>query len=248
MSALAAWACRGDNKLIYEYLPQDTSRQGNPIWEAQRVLAGARREQHMATLLDVGCGAGTSYDIFSSGTPGLRWIGLDIPDSQEVAQRPQRKLPFCFFDGVQIPFADNSVDVAYSRQVFEHVRHPERLLAEIYRVLKPQGWLVGSTSHLEPFHSKSYWNYTPYGFCVLLQEAGFRSVQIRPGIDSVTLIGRRFLSYLKLAGLFERFFNAESPTNMFMEFALRLIGQPASRRNAIKLVFSGQFCFIAGKY
>jgi len=247
MNASAAWTCRGDNKLIYEFLPQDTSRQGNPVLEAQRVLSAARKEQRMATFLDVGCGAGTSYDIFSNGVDRLRWIGLDITDSQEVAERPQRELPFCFFDGVHMPLADNSVDVAYSRQVFEHVRYPERLLAEVHRVLRPQGWFVGSTSHLEPFHSRSYWNYTPYGFCVLLREAGFRCVQVRPGIDSVTLIGRRFLSYLRLAGLFDRFFYVESPTIMFMEFALLLTAQPASRRNAIKLLFSGQFCFIARK-
>ena len=247
MSASVAWTCRGDNKLIYEFLPQDNSRQGNPVLEAQRVLELARNEQRIATFVDVGCGAGTGYDAFANRAPRLRWIGLDITDSQEVAGRPKRKLPFCFFDGVQIPLADNSVDIAYSRQVFEHVRHPERLISEIFRVLKPQGWFVGSTSHLEPFHSRSYWNYTPYGFCVLLRDAGFRSVQVRPGIDSVTLISRRFLSYLRLAGLLDRFFYLESPTNMFMEFALRLMGQPASRRNAIKLLFAGQFCFTGRK-
>jgi len=217
------------------------------VWEARRVLEAARTDQRIATLLDLGCGAGTSYDLFSNGAGRLRWIGLDITDSQEITERPQRKLPFCFFDGVQIPLADNSVDIAYSRQVFEHVRHPERLLAEVYRVLKPQGCFVGSTSHLEPFHSRSYWNYTPYGFCVLLRETGFRSVQVRPGIDSVTLIGRRFLSYLRLASLLDRFFYMESPTNMFMEIVLRLIRQPVSRRNAIKLLFAGQFCFVAVK-
>jgi SAM-dependent methyltransferase len=246
VSAPAAWDRRGDNKLIHEFLPQDTSWQGNPVLDARQVLEAAWREQRSPIVVDVGCGTGTSYDLFS-GEGRSRWVGLDITDSQEVAERAPRELPFCFFDGIRIPLADNSVDVAYSRQVFEHVRHPESLLAEIHRVLKPQGWFIGSTSHLEPFHSRSYWNYTPYGFCVLLSEAGFRSVQVRPGIDSVTLIARRFLSYLRLGGLLDRFFYVESPTNILMELALRLIRQPVSRRNAIKLLFAGQFCFIARK-
>jgi SAM-dependent methyltransferase len=247
MGASAAWAFRGDNKLIHEFLPQDTSRQGNPIVEARQMLNAATHSQNVTTFLDVGCGTGDSYDLFADGGARLRWIGLDIMDSQEVIGRQRRELPFCFFDGVDIPLANNSVDIAYSRQVFEHVRHPERLLAEVHRVLRPDGWFVGSTSHLEPFHSRSYWNYTPYGFCVLLREAGFRSVQVRPGIDSVTLIARRFLGYLGLAGLLDRFFYVESPTNIIMEVALRSIRQPTNRRNAIKLLFSGQFCFIALK-
>jgi SAM-dependent methyltransferase len=135
----------------------------------------------------------------------------------------------------------------YSRQVFEHVRHPERLIAEVYRVMKPDSVFVGSTSHLEPFHSRSYWNYTPYGFGVMLREAGFRSIEVRPGIDSFTLIGRRYLSYIKLANLLEPFFTVESPMNALLEIGLRILGQPTKRRNSIKLVFAGQFCFLAQK-
>jgi hypothetical protein len=89
-------------------------------------------------------------------------------------------------------------------------------------VLKADGIFVGSTSHLEPFHSRSYWNYTPYGFCVLLREAGFRSIVVRPGIDSLTLIGRRYLSYVKLADLLEPFFTFESPMNALLEVGLRV--------------------------
>lgn len=247
MSVLATWIPRGDSELIYEFLAQDTSRQANPAGEVLKALKVAPDANAVATLLDLGCGTGESYDLLSSVRHRLRWIGLDITNSQEVLNRPPRALPFCFYDGVRVPLANDSVDIAYSRQVFEHVRHPERLLDEVYRVLKPKGVFIGSTSHLEPFHSRSYWNYTPYGFCVLLREAGFQSIQVLPGIDSVTLIARRFLSYLRLAGLFDRFFYVESPTNVLLEFILRLIRQPVSRRNAIKLLFSGQFCFIARK-
>jgi len=177
----------------------------------------------------------------------MRWVGVDIPDSQEVISRPKRKLPFCAYDGVHIPFADQSVDIVYSRQVFEHVRYPEVLIEEVRRVLKPDGVFVGSTSHLEPFHSRSYWNYTPYGFCVLLRDAGFRSIVVRPGIDSLTLIGRRWLHYLRLGKILEPFFDIESPANLLLEAVLHLLGQPTERRNAFKLLFAGQFCFIARK-
>ena len=211
------WTPKGDGKLIYEFLPDDTSRQTHALREALRALDRAPANGDRVTLLDLGCGDGRSYDAFSVRNLEVRWVGMDVMDSQEVILRPSRSLPFCAYDGIQLPLRDNSVDMSYSRQVFEHVRHPEELIREVYRVLKADGIFVGSTSHLEPFHSRSYWNYTPYGFCVLLREAGFRSIVVRPGIDSLTLIGRRYLSYVKLADLLEPFFTFESPMNALLE-------------------------------
>jgi SAM-dependent methyltransferase len=241
------WTPRGDSKLLSEFLPEDTSRQTHGLKEALRTLGRISPKDGPVTLLDLGCGAGGSYDVFAARNPRVQWVGLDIVDSQEVTARTLRSLPFCAYDGLHLPLRDNAVDIGYSRQVFEHVRHPELLLREVHRVLKPDGTFVGSTSHLEPFHSRSYWNYTPYGFCVLLRETGFRSILVRPGIDSLTLIGRRYFGYVKLARLFEPFFTIESPTNALLEAGLRLLGQPTKRRNALKLLFAGQFCFLAQK-
>jgi len=247
-NGLRHWTPKGDSKLMYEFLPDDTSRQTDALKEAVRVFERAANGSGAGlTLLDLGCGHGSSYDVFAARTRKVRWIGLDIIESQEVTSRPLRPLPFCAYDGVRLPLPNNAIDIVYSRQVFEHVRYPGPLIAEVRRVLKPDGVFVGSTSHLEPFHSRSYWNYTPYGFCVLLRETGFQSIRVRPGIDGLTLIGRRCFSYLKLAHLFEPFFTLESPMNALLEAALRLLGQPAQRRNALKLLFTGQFCFVAQK-
>jgi hypothetical protein len=35
--------------------------------------------------------------------------------------------------------------------------------------------------------------------------------------------------------------------NLLLELVLRLAREPAQRRNALKLVFAGQFCFFARK-
>lgn len=242
-----AWIPGGDNKLVYEFLPDDGSRQTHGLREALRAVDRVLDGQAWVTVLDLGCGAGVSYDAFCGQNRNVRWVGLDIVDSPEVALRPRRALPFCAYDGTRIPLADHSVDMVYSRQVFEHVRHPQPLLSETFRVLKPGGVFVGSTSHLEPFHSRSYWNYTPYGFCVLLREAGFNSIQVRPGIDALTLIWRRCFGYIRLVRPFAPFFVIESPMNLLLEAGLRALGQPAKRRNALKLVFSGHFCFSAQK-
>jgi len=153
----------------------------------------------------------------------------------------------CTYDGVHVPFAHNRIDLVYSHQVLEHVWYPRELLAEIYRVLKPGGYLVGSTSHLEPFHSHSVWNFTPHGLSLLLQDAGFRSVLLRPGIDGITLVSRRLLSLVRLSKVLNVFFKVESPLNLLLECLLRAVGAEAQRRNSLKLLFCGHFCFVAQK-
>jgi SAM-dependent methyltransferase len=241
------WQPTGDMALVFHHLPDDASWQSHSLGAAFRVLEKYLPPRRLR-ILDVGCGAGNSFYEFRKFDRELLWTGLDIVDSPEACARTRDDLNCLTFDGIHIPINDQEIDLAYSRQVFEHVRHPRQLLEEIYRVLKSGGHFVGSTSHLEPFHSRSYWNYTPYGFCVLLMDSGFDSVVIRPGIDGLTLIGRRILSHVRLSKLFDSFFETESPLNFLLELISRAARMPAKRRNALKLLFSGHFTFVATKY
>ena len=147
-----------------------------------------------AAVLDVGCGTGRSIEIFRSLAPAGSWVGVDIEDSAEVRARTRDDAEFHTFDGETLPFEDGRFDVVYCAQVLEHARRPEPLLADIARVLAPGGRLAGSTSQMEPFHSRSVFGYTPYGLALLLEEAGFESLELRPSIDALTLIVRRGLS------------------------------------------------------
>ncbi len=103
-------------------------------------------------MLDLGCGIGTSVDYFRAQDPEVQWTGLDLADSREVAQRTRTDARFASFDGVTVPFADESFDLVYCKQVLEHVRHPAALLTETRRVLRAGGAFAGSTSQLEPYH------------------------------------------------------------------------------------------------
>ena len=110
-------------------------------------------------VLDLGCGAGRTVDIFRRLDPEVDWRGLDLESSPEVDKRTRKDASFYTYDGVHIPFDDAIFDIVFSHQVFEHVRHPEALLEEVTRVLKPGAAFIGSVSALEPYHSFSLWNY-----------------------------------------------------------------------------------------
>lgn len=242
-SEVERWLTRGDASLVRQFVGQ-VSRQTS----SRRVALDVLRRWETARplrVIDLGCGTGSSRELLGASGASFHWVGVDIPESPEVSQRTRRDLAFVVFDGDHLPFKDCSADLLYSHQVLEHVRHPEALMNEAARVLSPQGWFVGSTSQLEPFHSRSTFNYTPYGLTQILRTAGFTEIELRPGIDGLTLIVRRLFMFVKLAWLFEMFFEHESPLNAFIEMVGFLARLNPQTRALLKLVFAGQFVFVA---
>lgn len=193
-------------------------------------------------VLDLGCGAGDSIDLFRELDPQVRWTGADIEQSPEVAERTRTDADFVTFDGRRLPFGDASFDLVYCKQVLEHVRYPQPLLAEVARVLTPTGALVGSTSHLEAFHSRSVWNYTPYGLMLLLDEAGLDLVEVRPVIDAFTLVAWRALGTPRY---FHRWWARESPPYRAISLLAHATRWDHRTVNTAKLTLSGQFTFLA---
>jgi SAM-dependent methyltransferase len=235
----------GDGSLIARNVSQSRSRQSSSRRAALEVLRATLPRRRR--VLDLGCGTGASGDFMLAADADLHWVGLDIEDSPEVRLRPRRDLTLVTFDGARIPFASGAFDVVYSHQVFEHVRHPEPLLAEVRRVLADGGVFVGSTSQLEPFHSRSRCNFTAFGFRDLLEAAGLRDIELRPGVDGLTLTVRHMFSFIRLARPFDFFAEHESPFNIAIELTARLLGFEPRARALLKLVFAGQFVFIARK-
>lgn len=55
-----------------------------------------------------------------------------------------------------IPFKDNSVDYIINIAVLEHVPNPQRVISEIYRILKPGGKIYCFIPFMQPFHASPY--------------------------------------------------------------------------------------------
>jgi SAM-dependent methyltransferase len=218
--------------LVRDAVPSDHARQVLADDWIPLARAGSR-------VMDLGCGTGDSVDQFGSS---VEWVGVDLERSPEVARRVRRDAEFHTFDGEHLPFRDDSFDFVYCKQVLEHVRRPAALIADVARVLRPGGTFAGSTSQLEAFHSLSTWNYTPYGLKVLLEDAGLTLEELRPGIDSLTLILHRGLG---MPAVTRRYWGRESPLTRAISAFARVRRLDVQQANAIKLLFCGQFAFRA---
>lgn len=221
-------------ELLGNRIPADHSRQVLADHYAARLTP--RR------VLDLGCGAGDSVDLFRAACPDVSWVGADIERSPEVDHRLRHDADFVTFDGRRLPFDDARFELVFCKQVLEHVEHPHELLREAARVLEPGGHLAGSTSQLEAFHSLSLFNPTPYGFTRAAEDAGLEVVELRPVIDGFTLVAWRALG---LPAFFHRWWARESPPYRLIELAARAARLDARTRNQIKLVLAGQFAFLA---
>lgn len=200
-------------------------------------------KSHVNKVLDLGCGNGNSLDMFMSINSHVDWFGLDIESSPEVASRTRTDCSFYSYDGVNIPFESNCFDMVYCRQVLEHVVYPNKLLLDVYRVLRPGGVFIGSVSQLEPYHSYSTFNYTPYGLEIMIRESGMILKEVRPGIDGITLLIRR----LSKGRLFNKYFEKESPLNRLITLLGIITRKDHFYINSYKLLFAGHLIFLAYK-
>lgn len=207
-------------------LPTDHARVAN--------LDDMFRSVAVGQVLDLGCGDGRAVELIES--TGAHYTGVDIEKSPEVTSRTRSDARFVTFNGVDLPFADASFDVVYSNQVFEHVRHPDRLAAEVRRVLRPHGAFVGALSYLEPYHSFSIFNFTPYGIFRVLSDNGFVVEQLRPGPEGLALLMRQ---------LTIRRINRFGFVYPAIDMARRLGRIDIARANYLKLRFAGHILFTA---
>ena len=93
-------------------------------------------------VLDVGCGAGWSTDLFAER--GFDATGIDLnPGAFEPTERDRLRLTEG--SGTDIPFPNATFDAAGAYACLEHVPEPARMLDEMVRVVRPGGcvFIVG---------------------------------------------------------------------------------------------------------
>jgi SAM-dependent methyltransferase len=108
----------------------------------RRILNGKARSKPL-DVLDVGCGHGLIHPYLRGA--GCRLTGIDVAESAlQVARRRNPHANYDLYDGVRLPYADESFDVLFTICVMHHVPPDQQVsfLSEACRVLRPGGTFV----------------------------------------------------------------------------------------------------------
>jgi SAM-dependent methyltransferase len=162
------------------------------IWKralANEIIPWALKDVELGgDVLEVGPGPGMTTDILRDRLPRLTSIEIDPRLAIALRERLQdTNVEIVEGDATAMPFADGSFSGAVSFTMLHHVPSPalqDRLLAEVYRVLKPGGVFAGSDSRWSVgFHLIHLWDtmvlVEPGSFAARLKAAGFTDVSVK---------------------------------------------------------------------
>lgn len=181
----------GVRRSLPRFLDRYLWRFENSIEDAVAGFAKSLRPH--ALLLDAGAGEGQYKSQFGH----VRYIGVDLAVGDAAWNYGSLD---AIADLCNLSFRAGIFDACLNIVTLEHVRRPDVVVREMGRVLRPGGrlllvapqdWQVHQAPH-------DYFRYTRYGLEYLLQDAGFREINVQPGGGYFQLMGRRMLNGIQL--------------------------------------------------
>jgi SAM-dependent methyltransferase len=125
-------------------------------------------------LLDLGCGKVPLYEMYAPHVQEI--ICTDWP----ATLHGEAFIDFANDLNTGIPLRDATFDTIVLSDVLEHIFHPDRLLREIHRVLRPGATALINTPFLYLIHEAPYdfYRYTPYALERMAGSAGLEVIQL----------------------------------------------------------------------
>ncbi len=139
------------DKIAQRYDKWYETKVGRYVDTTEKEIVFSLLKTSKGKALDLGCGTG-NYTL-ELKKRGFDVVGLDI--SKEMLRIAQKKIPEIAFirgDAYKLPFKNNTFDLVLSITMFEFIKNPEKIIKEIYRVLKPGGEIIIGT-----MNAKSLW-------------------------------------------------------------------------------------------
>lgn len=140
------------------------------------------------SVLDIGCGEMPFRGFLP---PDAYYTGIDVSYADGFGMSANTRI--VYFDGINIPFPDNTFDNAICTEVLEHAENHIALISEIHRVMKP-----GATAVITiPFSARLH--HLPYDYHrftkMQLQRLfnKFSEVEITPRGNDITVIANKII-------------------------------------------------------
>lgn len=116
---------------------------------------------------DVGCSTGFTADELAAIGGRVVGFDIDVPGLARAQERFAGRVGFVCADGERLPVPDEAFDVLVFNHIYEHVVDADAVVAELHRVLKPEGVLYMGLANklgvIEPHYKLPFLSYLPQG-------------------------------------------------------------------------------------
>lgn len=127
-----------------ESMLRNLRAQAEAIWpQEQAFLARYGQPSHIA---DIGCGSGEITSRLAARYPHAAIVGVDILESSAAYARQRHaslapRVRFEQGDAFELKFPASQFDLVVCRHMTQSVPEPEKVIAELYRICQPGGWV-----------------------------------------------------------------------------------------------------------
>jgi SAM-dependent methyltransferase len=214
----------------------------------QRGRDGRRR------VLDLGCGTGKQLTADSQSLSGIIFMGMDLFSGMlRVAQRRGPNISWVQGDNAHTPFASDTFDYITNQFSYQHVQEQEKMIGEIYRLLRGGGRFV--MNNIDPWMMREWLVYQFFSaaweldaadflpvetFTAMMETAGFRSIHISRRLETAEM----------RLGEVQAYVSRRTAASQLMAISdeayadgLRKMGQAVERQGEDALIQS-TFCFL----
>jgi len=214
------------------------------------LVARAAAGRPNLTILD--CGCGTGHNLRTLLAPHGITYGMDLTAAGLAVARGTGR-PLTRADATRIPFRAHTFDIVTSFDMLQCVPDDRAAVSEIARVLRPDGYFVGTVAALELLHgdhsvlSEEVRRYTRSGLTTLLEGAGLAPRHVSYAFASIfpLLLGVRVMQRARGAHATGQEITVPSaPVNAVLTAVV--IGEAALAR-ALPMPFGSTLTFLAQK-
>jgi SAM-dependent methyltransferase len=173
-------------------------------------------------LLDFGCGRKPYENLFQV----QEYIGVDI---EQTGHDHANSRVDVFYNGRELPFADNTFDSLFCSEVLEHIFNPDEILPEINRVMKPGATALITVpfcwnEHEVPY---DYGRYTSFGITHLLEKHGFKVIELKKSGNFIRVLLQLWALYF--FELFQKLGRTGYALSLVFIVPINILGSLAAR-------------------
>lgn len=157
------------------------------------------RYKFAGNILDVGCGEKPYKSLFSEAAS---YKGIDFKNYSKnkdfTGEKPDYYFDDSYINELKLPFKNDSIDHVVSFQVLEHHRNPQKMIGEMSRITKPNGYILLTVPFLGGLHEvpNDYQRLTEYGLRELFQKYDCKLLEIKKQGSIFSTVSMLFDEYL----------------------------------------------------